>query len=119
MDALDSFEIDTANVRNATLFTVRDREEVLEPVRNLVEKTFAADHPVRNVEVHYQSYFGRKAALITGELVTKLFIANIRLGAAHCDCGRHLDIYHAAGERRSGWPRFADFQYREIKGSPF
>lgn len=70
MDALDSFDIDTANVRNATLFTVRDREEVLEPVRNLVEKTFAAEHPIRNVEVHYQSYFGRKAALITGELVT-------------------------------------------------
>jgi len=57
-------------VRTATLFTVRDRNEVLNPIRDLVTRTFDAEHPVRNIEVHYKSFFSRKAALITGELLT-------------------------------------------------
>ncbi|MDF1781244.1 MAG: hypothetical protein P1U67_08120 [Alcanivoracaceae bacterium] len=59
-----------SNVRSATIFTVRDQEEVVGPMRMLVERTFSQDHPVRNIEVDYKTYSGKKAALITGELRT-------------------------------------------------
>ncbi len=68
--ALQQMGLDPEQVRNATVFTVRDRAEVLTPIRTLVERTFESDHPVRNLQVDYKSYFSRKAALITGELLT-------------------------------------------------
>lgn len=67
-NALSQAGVDPADVRSATLFTVRDQAEVLTPIRNLVDATFAQDHPVRNIDVDYKTYSGKKAALITGEL---------------------------------------------------
>ena len=57
--ALQQMGLDPEQVRNATVFTVRDRAEVLTPIRTLVERTFESDHPVRNLQVDYKSYFNR------------------------------------------------------------
>lgn len=69
-DAITQLGLEQDDVWSATLFTVRDRGEVLDPIRNLVNRTFEAEHPVRNLQVRYKSYFSRRAALVTGELMT-------------------------------------------------
>lgn len=79
-NAINRLGLDESNVRSATLFTVRDRDEVLVPIRTLVETTFAGDHPVRNVDVHYKGYFNRRAALITGELRTDNYRKEFGIG---------------------------------------
>lgn len=68
--AIGQMGLQSDQIRNATLFTVRDRAEVLDPMRTLVERTFAAEHPLRNVTVNYKGYFSKRAAVITGELLT-------------------------------------------------
>jgi len=65
--AIEQIGLPLDQIRNATLFTVRDRDEVLTPIRTLVQRTFESEHPIRNLEVHYKSYFSRKAALITSK----------------------------------------------------
>lgn len=83
--AIASMGIELDQVRNATMFSVRDRQEVVGPIRTLVEDAFNRDHPVRNVEVHYKSYFGRKAALITGELLTDNYRTEDGIGLVDFD----------------------------------
>ncbi len=54
--------------RTATLFTVRDRAEVLDPVRQLVDTTWQRPHPVRNLKTTYDYLGGNIIARVTGEL---------------------------------------------------
>jgi len=56
------------DIRTATLFTVRDREEVLGPVRQLVDTTWQRPHPVRNLKTTYDYLGGNIIARVTGEL---------------------------------------------------
>lgn len=66
--ALSHAGLAPSDVRTATLFTVRDQAEVLTPMRDVVNATFAQNHPVRSIDVDYKTYSGKKAALVTGEL---------------------------------------------------
>lgn len=68
--ALNQAGIDSDDVRTATLFTVRDQDEVVAPIRNLVSRSFENEHPIRNIKVDYKTYYSARAALITGELQT-------------------------------------------------
>ncbi|HVK99671.1 MAG TPA: hypothetical protein VM553_07665 [Dongiaceae bacterium] len=79
--ALTSFNLDTANIRNATLFTVRDQNEVVEPMRRLVNQTFANEHPIRNLQTTYLRYGANKIARVTGELRTDNYRTNNGIGA--------------------------------------
>lgn len=85
--AIEQVGLPLEQIRNATLFTVRDRDEVLTPIRTLVQRTFESEHPVRNQEVHYKSYFSRKAALVTGELLTHNYRREEGIGLVDFDGG--------------------------------
>ena len=67
--ALAQAGLSTMQARNATLFTVRDRSDVLGTMRQLIDTTWQRPHGVRNIKVTYNLLAGdNKAALVTGEI---------------------------------------------------
>lgn len=58
----------SSTVRNATLFTVRTRDEVLSPTQRLIDATTAAAHPIRNVRMSWDFINPSVAGLVTGEV---------------------------------------------------
>lgn len=68
--ALGAAGIPTASVRSATLFTVRDRDEVVGPEQMLFDRTLSSDHPVRNLFMTPDLLNPWIAGVVTGELRT-------------------------------------------------
>ena len=67
-DAIEDAGLDPADVRTATLFTVRDRDEVVGATQRLLDDTAARPHPARNVRMNW-SYAGPyTAGIVTGQL---------------------------------------------------
>lgn len=60
--------INVTNVRNATRFTVRDRDEVVTPVKNAVAEMHERPHEVRDLQVIPKPFDQDIAALVLGEL---------------------------------------------------
>lgn len=60
--------INVTNVRNATRFTVRDRDEVVTPVKNAVAEMHERTHEVRGLQVIPKPLKQDIAALVLGEL---------------------------------------------------
>lgn len=75
-EQLARFGINPADLRSATMFTVRDQAEVLEPVQRLLSNTWNSDHEIRNTKVDYLGYADNKLAIVTGELRTDNYRAN-------------------------------------------
>jgi hypothetical protein len=67
-DAIEQAGLDPAEVRTATLFTVRDREEATGPTERLLADTAARPHPTRNVRVRWGLPLGYTAGVVTGEV---------------------------------------------------
>jgi pimeloyl-ACP methyl ester carboxylesterase len=66
--ALQAAGINSSYVRTATLFTVRDRNEAVAPMKNLLTATIARDHGVRNLKTSYELFNPDIAATVTGEI---------------------------------------------------
>ncbi len=49
-DGLSQAGVSLADVRNATIFTVRDRAEVIDRTQKLMDLTAAADHPIKYLQ---------------------------------------------------------------------
>lgn len=60
--------INPLDVRNATRFTVRDRHEVVAPMKTAVEQVRDFDHPVRNLTVDHYAFDSLISAVVEGEL---------------------------------------------------
>lgn len=67
-DRIQQAGIALAEVRNATLFTSRDRGELLDDQRRLVERAFETPQQVRDLEVKYDFLNADIHARVTGEL---------------------------------------------------
>lgn len=67
-DGLREAGIDPATTRTATWFTVRDRAEVVEPTRRLLDDTLGRPHPVRNLRPSFPTAFPSVGAVVTGEV---------------------------------------------------
>lgn len=66
--ALAAAGISSWNTRTATPFTVRDRDEVVMPMKNLLSATLAAEHGVRNLGTRYDLFSLDVAAQVSGEV---------------------------------------------------
>jgi hypothetical protein len=66
--ALDQAGLDPAKTRTATVFTVRDREDVVGPTQRLMDDTSSRPHPVRNVRIDTTYATGSRFALLRGEV---------------------------------------------------
>lgn len=60
--------ISLSDARNATVFQVRDRAEVVDPLRALVDEAYDAPQTIRNLNVRYNYDNADIHALVTGEL---------------------------------------------------
>jgi len=60
--------LNPSTLRSATLFTVRDRNEVIGPMINAVADTYRRDHPVRDIQVSFKPLDEGKLAVVTGDL---------------------------------------------------
>ncbi|MBJ7519390.1 MAG: hypothetical protein JHC84_06815 [Solirubrobacteraceae bacterium] len=67
-DGLRTAGIDPASTRTATWFSVRDRAEVVEPTKKLLDDTLAREHPVRNLRTSWATIFPSVAGVVTGEV---------------------------------------------------
>lgn len=67
-EALRAAGVDPSTTRTATLFTVRDRAEVLEPTDRLMRDTMSRPHPVRDVRVSWSAATLHSAGLVLGEV---------------------------------------------------
>ena len=68
--------INPLGVLNATRFTVRDRDEVVAPMKAAVEQVRDLDHPVRNLTVDHYAFDSLIAAVVEGELQIHNFRQN-------------------------------------------
>lgn len=66
--ALGTAGLDRSRVRNATVFTVRDRAEVVDRTQRLMDDTMARNHPVKNVQVSWDILNPQVAATVTGQV---------------------------------------------------
>lgn len=67
-DGLSQVGLDESTVRNATLFSVRAREEFLAPLQRLIDDTSSRDHAVRNIRVSWDLLNPDVAGLVTGQV---------------------------------------------------
>lgn len=67
-DGLGQVGLDESSVRNATVFSVRGREEFLEPVERLAADSTARTHGVRNLKVSWDLINPDVAGLVTGQI---------------------------------------------------
>lgn len=67
-DAVAAAGLDEAAVRTATLFTVRDRDEVVGMTQRLLDDTRSRPHPVRDVRLRPQYATPWSAGIVTGQV---------------------------------------------------
>lgn len=67
-DGLQQVGLDESSVRNATVFSIRAREEFLDPLTKLTDDTSSRDHAVRNVSVSWDLINPDVAGLVTGQI---------------------------------------------------
>ncbi len=67
-DGLAAAGLDPASVRTATLFTVRDRAEVVDATQRLMDDTAARPHPTRNVRMNWNYAGPSTAGIVTGQV---------------------------------------------------
>lgn len=67
-DAIARAGLDPAEVRTATLFTVRDRDEVVGATQRLLDDTAARPHPARNVRMNWNLAGPYTAGIVTGQI---------------------------------------------------
>lgn len=67
-DGLSQVGLDESSVRNATVFSVRAREEFLDPLTKLTDDTSSRDHAVRNASVSWDLINPDVAGLVTGQI---------------------------------------------------
>ncbi|MDF1763675.1 MAG: hypothetical protein P1U57_09715 [Oleibacter sp.] len=82
---LNANGIDPLSVRNATTFTVRDREEVVGPMFNVVKEVWNKEHPIRNLNMNYNSMNPDIAGLVTGEVMVYSYRTNNGTGMVDFD----------------------------------
>lgn len=69
LTAINQAGLSASNINNATLFTVRDRQELLTPMRNTLDTVWNNDHPVRKIKVFHNFYTSSAVgAWIEGEI---------------------------------------------------
>jgi hypothetical protein len=66
--ALRAAGLDPAEVRTATLFTVRDRDEAIAPTERLLKDTSGRPHPTRDVRLQWNLATPATAGLVTGRV---------------------------------------------------
>lgn len=85
IDKLTANGINPLNVLNATIFTVRDRAEVVEPMFAAVDDVWDKEHPVRNLDMTY-NYINRDVAgLLKGEVMVYNYRTNDGTGVVDFD----------------------------------
>ena len=85
MSTLTQNGINPLDVRNATRFTVRDRDEVVQPMLSAVEQVREYDHPVRNLTADHYIYDSLISAVVEGELLIHNFRRNDGQGLVDFD----------------------------------
>ncbi|MEQ3695174.1 MAG: hypothetical protein ABNH16_11685 [Thalassolituus sp.] len=77
--------INPLSVRNATIFKVRDRAEVVEPMFSTIDDVWDREHPVRNLDMTY-NYINRDiAGLLKGEVLVYNYRTNGGTGVVDFD----------------------------------
>ncbi len=77
--------INVTSVRNATRFTVRDRNEVVAPVKNAVAEMHERTHEVRELKVIPKPLNRYVSALVTGEMQVYNYRTNNGTGSVDFD----------------------------------
>lgn len=66
--AIGQAGLTSANIRSATVFTVRTRADVVDPTQNLLDQTLARAHPVRGVSMSYDLLSASVGGVASGEV---------------------------------------------------
>lgn len=75
LSALSNLGFDVSDIITATVFTVRDKEEIVSPMINTALQVYENDHPVRDMKIKYKR-FGSISAVITGEVRSESYRVN-------------------------------------------